>query len=72
MRNCHKLCECWPFEESVAHHLKVGYLQLQVLSTEIFPSPKGHGNGNLTDGGYHCPRDYAVEWSLTGVQRRSR
>jgi hypothetical protein len=50
--------------------LKVSYLKLQVFSTEIFLSPKGHRKSNLADGGLYHARDYSVEWSLTGMQCR--
>jgi hypothetical protein len=54
MDNCHKLGERWPSEECIVCCLKIDYLKLYVLSAKNFPSPEGHGKGDLTDGGHHC------------------
>jgi hypothetical protein len=39
VKNIHKLGECWSSMESIVCYLEVGYLKLQVFSTEIFPTP---------------------------------
>jgi hypothetical protein len=71
IRDCHKLGKGRSSKESVLRHLKVSHLKLQVFSTEIFLSRKGHGKGNLTDGGSCCTMDYVVERSPTGARCRS-
>jgi hypothetical protein len=68
VRNCRKLGECQPPKESVVHCLKVIYLKLQVLYTDVFLSLKGHGKGNLFDWGHCRTRDYGVKRSPTGAQ----
>jgi hypothetical protein len=70
MCDCHELGECWPSQQSIVCTLKIGDLKLYSLRTEIFLSPKGYGKRNLTDGGCYYTRDYAMEWSPTGVQQR--
>jgi hypothetical protein len=37
------------------------------LSTEVFLSHEGYWKRDLTDRGCCCSRDYALEWSPTGV-----
>jgi hypothetical protein len=63
VRNCHELGECWPSQESVVHRLKVSYLELQLLSAEIYPSPEGYGRSDLTNRSCCCTRDSTVERS---------
>jgi hypothetical protein len=40
------------------------------LRAEIFPSPKGYGKSDLTNGGCCGTRDYAMERNTTGAQQR--
>jgi hypothetical protein len=61
MRNYHELGECRLSEESIVCRLAVCYLELQVLNTEVFLSPKSHGKSNLTHGGRCYTRDYAMK-----------
>jgi hypothetical protein len=39
---------------------------------EIFLSPEGYGKSDLTDGGFCCARDYAMEGDLTRAQQGPR
>jgi hypothetical protein len=60
VRYHHKLGECQSSEECIIRHLKVCYLKLQVFCMDVFPSPKGHRESNLADGGHCCTMDYSV------------
>jgi hypothetical protein len=71
VRDCHKLGECRPSEERVVCHLEIGYLELQVFSTEVFQSPAGHRKSDLADGHRYSSKDYSVERSPTGMWCRS-
>jgi hypothetical protein len=68
----HEHGECWLSQESIVHSLEIGDLKLQILRVKIFPSPEGYGKSDLTDRGRFCPRDYAMERGMTGVQQGPR
>jgi hypothetical protein len=72
MRNRHELGECWPSHESIVCGLKISHLKLYIFSSELLSSPEGYGKRDLTDGCCCCTRDYTMERSSTGVQKRSR
>jgi hypothetical protein len=55
-------------KDAVVRRLEVGYLELQIFSTEAFLSPKAYGKRDLTDESRCCTRDYVVKWSPTGAQ----
>jgi hypothetical protein len=55
-------------KDAVVRRLEVGYLELQIFSTEAFLSPKAYGKRDLTDESRCCARDYVVKWSPTGAQ----
>jgi hypothetical protein len=65
----HKLGVCRPSQESVVRNLKIGDLKLYSFRAEIFPSPKGHGENDLADGGCCCTEDNTMERSPTGAQQ---
>jgi hypothetical protein len=66
----HELGECQLSQESIVRSLKISNLKLYSLRAEIFPSPKGYGKSDLTNGGCCCTRDYAMERNTTGAQQR--
>jgi hypothetical protein len=66
----HELGECQPSEESNVRSLKIGHLKLYSFCAEIFPSPEGHREKALADGGYCYTRDNPMERSSTGAQQR--
>jgi hypothetical protein len=70
MWDCLELGECRPSQESIVRSLKIDDLKLYTFYVEIFPSPEGHGENDLADGGYCYTRDYAIERSPTGLQQR--
>jgi hypothetical protein len=61
VRNCYELGECQSPEERVVLHLEVSYLELQMLSTEVFLSPESHEKSDLADGSRYCSGDYSME-----------
>jgi hypothetical protein len=64
MWGCHELGERQPLEKRNVCRFEIGYLELDVLGEEVFPSLKGYSKSDLADGGHHCSRDYSVEGSL--------
>jgi hypothetical protein len=72
MQDYHEFGERWPSQESVVRSLEIGYLKLYVFCAEFFSSLEGYGKGDLANEGYCCPRDYAMEGSLTGTRHGSR
>jgi hypothetical protein len=64
----HELGKHRPSKEHIVCCLKIGYLELHVLSAKVLLSPKGHGKSDLADGGCCCSGDYSVEWSPTWMQ----
>jgi hypothetical protein len=67
VRNCYKLGECQPSQESIIRSLKIGDLKLYGLRAEIFRSSECHRKSDLADGGRCYTRDYAMEGSPTGA-----
>jgi hypothetical protein len=63
----HELGECWSSQESIIRSLEITDRKLYSLRAEIFLSPEGYGNRDLTNGGCYYTRDYAMERSPTGV-----
>jgi hypothetical protein len=49
-----------------------GDLKLYSFHAKIFPSPEGHKENTLVNGGCCCTKDYAMERSPTGMQQRPR
>jgi hypothetical protein len=70
--NHHELGECLSSQESIVHSLKIGHLELHGFSLEVLSSPEGYRKKDLSDGHHYCTRDYAMERSLTGAQKRSK
>jgi hypothetical protein len=52
----------------LVHYLKIDYLELKVLSTEVFLSPESYEKSDMTDGGRCCARDYVMKRGPTGAQ----
>jgi hypothetical protein len=68
----HEFGECWSSQESGVHSLEIGDLKLNSLRAKIFLSLLDYKKSDLTDRGFCCTRDYAMEKSLTGAQHRPR
>jgi hypothetical protein len=65
--------------ESIGHPKKALYAVSKSVTSncmffvrKFFPSPNGYGKEDLADGGCYCPKNYAMEGSLTGTQQGSR
>ena len=61
MRDRHEFGDDWSLEDGMIRCLKISYLKGYALSSEVFPSAEGDGQGDLPKWYYRGPGDYTVE-----------